>query len=176
MRSNLRNGIALVIASIGTTLPGCTVMVHDIVLPSYPTFEVTERSWPTLEQNEGRVVIYWPRSWGGMDTVQVTVDGDATKPGRVGHQTFVFVDSGAGSHTIEFIHAGPFFTSQKQASAVDVRAGEMVFLMIGKTFASDAPPKPVDEAQAREALKTIHHNYKAALPFNRQPKDALPAL
>lgn len=134
-----------VILSLGLHLGGCTAVLHNAVVSSYPTFEETERSWPPLPADHGRVVVFWPRlpaqgftplpTMGGFGTVQLTIDSDSSKSTTVRDQTFVFADLSAGPHVFEVNPGGLFW--KKHTVTVNVEAGQITFLKIETTQLTD---------------------------------------
>ena len=45
---------------------GCSALIQDAVLSGFPTYEETESTMPSLDANEGRLIIYYGRvSTGG---------------------------------------------------------------------------------------------------------------
>lgn len=178
--------ITLLVIVLGQ-LSGCVSIVKSAVLSTFPTFETTEQTWPALSNEKGRVVIYWPARtteelllFGGtLAAAEVGIDEDESKLGKIGNETFVFVDLTLGQHKINFIHPGPFFTSNKVAISVDVRAGEVIYVKVNQSYTGwDAPDPPVivGAAEARKALTKIHHNYKDTVPFTQQRKGVRSAL
>lgn len=176
--------ISILFFLITSQLIGCTAMIHNMVVSSYPTFEDTESSWPSITGNNGRLLVYWPRlplggfGKGGMASLKLTIDGEKSKSGSIGDQTFVFIDLKEGAHTVELSQPGPFFTTHKNTISVNIKQEEIVFLKIKpQSFDRKAErAEVVDSSEARDSLKDIYHNYKIPAAFNEQPKGSRPAL
>ena len=169
-------------------LAGCVAIVKSAVLSSFPTFEATEQTWPALSNEKGRVVMYWPARtteemllFGGiLAGAEVGIDDDESKWGRIGNETFVFVDLTPGQHQINFIfvHPSPLQKDDKISVSVDARAGEIDYLKLHVSgfLLNPDPPVIVGAAEAREALTKLHHNYKDPVSFTQQKKGATPAI
>src|SRR5689334_10810099 len=89
-------------------LTGCTAVLHDAVVHSYPSYKDTMKNAPSLQKNMGRIVIFYPRlpmagfnpiaPVGGFATVGLSID--TTEHTSVGDATFVFIDLPAGRHLV----------------------------------------------------------------------------
>ncbi len=43
-------------------LTGCMDAMHSAYVSAFPTFEETENSWPNVESDKGRIVVYFPKA------------------------------------------------------------------------------------------------------------------
>src|SRR5262249_2822951 len=110
-------------------LGGCTAIVHDAVVGSFPDYAATMKSAPPLQPNNGRLIIFYPRlPMAGFNPVPLTGPGgfgivtvlvDRAEKTSVGDQTFVFIDLPSGSHTISHTRGG--LLSDTYDSTIDVR-------------------------------------------------------
>ena len=162
-------------------LTGCTALVHNAVVNSYPTYQETEASWPPLKTNESRLLVYWPRlpaqglnpvGPGGFGAIRLVIDDRYST--TVGDQTFVFVDLPPGDHEVT-AKTGGFLGTSKTLN-VQLNPGQIIYLEVETSQIANKPPRVAAEEEARAALPKIHHNYKNALPFNQQPKRSRPAI
>lgn len=173
----------LVSVFIAAHLTGCIALIHNAVVSSYPTFEQTQKSWPSLAKGTGRVVIYWPRlaaggfsplGPGGMGHVEVTLDGQKSQSFLLMDQTFVFTHLAAGKHTVTVTKGflfGPVDTT------FEVLEGETTYLAIqASNQMSLKPTRIVEPTEAAKALADIRHSFEKPLPIAEQPKGAKRAL
>ena len=154
---------------------GCTAIIHDAVVESFPTYADTMRAAPTLAPNSGRMVIFYPRlpmagfnpvpfGTGGAGIVELTVDAEKAS---VMDQTFVFIDVPAGQHAVAYSRGGLLAGTHR--TDVNVKAGSTTFVRINAEQLEEGPGKIVTAAEAQGLLANVRHAYKEALPFNRQP-------
>ena len=182
--NTFRNGFTgILIYLVVSQFLGCAVIVQNAVessaansvLSTYPTFKETETSWPEISEDSGRLVIYWStaenKGFGERAIVYGEVTIDTSIPGRIGNQTFIFIDLDVGDHTIEFNRQGPLFSTIRDTTSITISQREIVYVEI----VDDNYIYSVAPAFARESLKESHHNYKTPLPFNKQPKESVPA-
>ena len=160
---------------------GCTMLIADAVVGSYPTYQTVSAEWPAIKEGHGRVFIYFPRQGmksfnplgvGGLMVVPIVIDENIET--TVGDRTFVFADLPQGKHVVSF--KGPYRWSEKKSVEIDMLAGKVTYIELNHNYMNDTPPRIVDEAEALIALKSLHHNYKLPLPCNEQPRRALKAM
>lgn len=155
-------------------LCGCTAMIHDAVVDTYPSYAEAMKAAPALPSGYGRIVVYYPRlpaaglGSGGAGIQTVTVD--KTEKTHVGDQTFVFIDLPAGPHSVSNVAAGGGMFSTSYDTSVQLKAGETLFVELVAEVLDRQPPKVVPADQAQQKLADVRHNYKLAMPFNQQPR------
>jgi len=140
--------------------------VMNMVADSFPTYEETISSWPPLDENRSRIVLftldkklyeisigpYEPFSEPYCDVIIDGVDYAGRFPG-----TFFFIDVVAGEHEL--------FCAKKSASKIilNTKVGEIIYIGGG------APLKIFKARDIQDQLKLLNHGFDEALPYDDQP-------
>ena len=146
-------------------LVGCTTVV-EMVANTFPTYDETVKAWPTLTENQGRIVIFSPKSTFELPTFSKcssapTIDG-LLYEGLI-NGTFIFVDVEKGAHVFSCSKTGaPSFE-------LDIRSGEIVHLEMGKAQNKESPLLVVEKQAVYEKLKDLNHAFNDAIPYDKQP-------
>jgi len=168
-KSCVVRGLFLVFAiGLAPMLAGCGAIIQSATYGSFPTFAETEKLWPPLGADKGRVVIYMPRAGilrdiGVVPPVRkVTVDNRHVSP--LYATGFIFIDLKPGEHRVAYL--GNWFITK--GLGVSVAGKETKFVRI--RWAEILVPRPqlVAEQEARRDLQKIRHDYRKPLPFTRQ--------
>jgi hypothetical protein len=172
--------VCLVVLHLG----GCTAIMHDVVVNSFPDYATTMKNAPPLSANNGRIIIFYPRlPMAGFNPVPLTGPGgfgivtvlvDMTEKTSVGDQTFVFIDLPAGSHTISHTRGG--LLADTYDASIDLKAGETKFVQVVSEQFEKGPAKAISPAQAQQMLANMHHNFNQPFPFNQQPGGGVRAM
>ncbi len=157
-------------------LSGCGLMMHEMMTSSLPTFEATEKMWPALHPNEGRVVVYWPRLPAGGMSIFAPGGGaiapvylDDGQPISINDETFLFADLSPGRHKVEFKLAA---LRPRTSVSLDVKAGTYTYVKLGANQFLDSGPVVVDAETARRDLQSLKHHRKEIVPANRSGSQA----
>ena len=148
------------------SLSGCMNKVMNMVADSFPTYEETVNSWPQLEENNSRIVLFTsdrklyeiyigPFEPFSEPYCEVTIDG-VDYPGRF-PGTFFFIDVVAGEHTL-FCKKGSTSTI-----TLNTKGGEIVYIGGGE------PLKVFKLQNIEKLLKLLNHGFDEALPYDDQP-------
>lgn len=147
-------------------LSGCMNTVMNMVADSFPTYEETVNSWPELDENHSRIVLftldrklheiyigpYEPFSDPHCEATLDGVDYPGMFPG-----TFMFIDVVVGEHTLNCIK------SNTLKITLNTKGGEIVYI------SGVSPLKVVKIQDILEQLKVLNHGFDEALPYDDQP-------
>lgn len=147
-------------------------MIGDAVVKGFPTYQKTTTNWPNLEQDQGRVIIYFKRQGlksfnplgvGGNMYAKLIVDEKMET--TLMDRTFVFLDLTTGQHTLDFKMSG---FSKPVRIDIGLLQKTTSYVELDNNYTDKTLPKIVDESVAIDALQSLHYNFKNALPMNRQ--------
>lgn len=147
-------------------LVGCMSMVTEMVANAFPTYDETIKSWPSLTEDQGRIVIFAPKSTIDLPTLSrcrsaPTIDGVPYEGIIKG--TFVFVDVEKGTHVLSCSKTGtPSFE-------LDIRGGEIVYIEMGEAKNNALPLIIVEQKAVYDKLKDLNHAFDDAIPYDKQP-------
>jgi hypothetical protein len=146
-------------------LVGCTTVI-EMVANTFPTYDETVKAWPALTENQGRIVIFSPKSIVELPTFSrcrsaPTIDGIPYE--GIMNGTFIFVDVKKGAHVFSCSKTGtPNFE-------LDIRGGEIVHVEMGKAENKESPLLLVEKQAAYDKLKDLNHAFDDAIPYDKQP-------
>lgn len=172
-------------------------MHRNTVISALPTYEATQRAWPTLNPAEGRIIVYWPRlPVGGLGFgPQVASTGARVgQQGAGGSVGVNFLEMGGGTlgslyldaaeevrisdETFLFADLYPGLhkvefkvspTSSRRAASFEIRRGAYTYVRFESNQFTDTAPVIVDEAVALRELAQLRYFGRQAFPFNRRP-------
>lgn len=169
---------SIVICILIIHLTGCMMLIAEAVTSVWPTFEETQKQWPTIPNNRGRVLVYWPAQSTGsvivhgslLESVNVLVDNNHKIQLTSG--TFVFADMAPGNIDIKLVK--PKLFSSELAPLTELKlslaAGATTYIRINFTpkimQAANFNLSVVEPAEALQELQQTHHNYKNPRPFD----------
>ena len=147
-------------------LSGCLNMVQNMVADSFPTYQETVKSWPPLDENHSRIVLFsfdrkiYEIAIGPYEPFSdpyciVTIDR-ADYPGMI-NGTFIFIDVTAGEHNLSCT------TSKSTKFKLKTKAKEVIY--IGAISPLNASPI----ADIQEHLNVLNHAFDEALAYDEQP-------
>jgi hypothetical protein len=152
---------------------GCFQMMgeaaHDKTVKEFPTYTETKAAWGTVPDGYGRVVLFIeklginpfsPVSGSGYTSFIYEVDSSVQT--GMPDQTFVFIDLPAGKHFFNCYPVGSSYHGKP--TEFDVIAGKTMYINAGLKMATGR--------EAENQLEKMHHNFKNALPFDKQSKSA----
>lgn len=146
-------------------LVGCTTVI-EMVANTFPTYDETVKDWPSLTENQGRVIIFSPKSIVELPTFSrcrsaPTIDGIPYE--GIINGTFIFVDVKKGTHVFSCSKTGiPNFE-------LDIRGGEIVHVEMGKAENKEPPLLLVKKQAVYGKLKDLNHAFDDAIPCDKQP-------
>ena len=169
---------SIVICTFLMHLTGCMMLIAEAVTNAWPTFEETEKQWPSIPVGRSRVLVYWPAESAGsvivhgsaLATVIVLVN-DKQKVQLTGG-TFVFADMAPGNNNLKLVQPKLFSSEFTQLADANLNlvAGATTYVRInftpGITQTVHFTLSVVEPTEALQELKQTHHNYKNPRPFD----------
>jgi len=148
------------------SLSGCMNKIMNMVADSFPTYEETTNSWPELDENHSRIVLFTldrkmheihigPFEPFSDPHCEVTLDG-VEYPGMF-PGTFLFIDVVVGEHTLVCTK------SNTPTITLNTKGGEIVYI------SGAAPLKVVKIQDIQDQLKVLNHGFDDPLPYDEQP-------
>jgi len=141
--------------------------VIEMVANTFPTYDETVKAWPTLTENQGRIVIFSPKST--IDLLPTfsqcrsapTIDGVPYE--GIINGTFIFVDVEKGVHVFSCSKTGtPNFE-------LDIHGGEIMHFEMGEAQNKASPLLIVEKQAVYDKLKDLNHAFDDAIPYDKQP-------
>ena len=140
--------------------------VVEMVANTFPTYDETVKAWPTLTENQGRIVIFASKRFLELPAFSrcrsdATIDGVPYEGIMKG--TFIFVDVEKGAHILSCSKTGtPNFE-------LDIRGGEIVHVEMGESENKASPLLIIEKQAAYDKLKELNHAFDDAIPYDKQP-------
>ena len=147
-------------------LTSCMSTVVEMVANTFPTYDETVKAWPSLTENQGRIVIFSSKSI--IDYTIFSRCRSAPTIGGVPYEgiikgTFIFVDVEKGAHVLSCSKTGT------PNIKLDIRGGEIVHVEMGKAENKASPLLLVEKQAVYDKLKDLNHAFDDAIPYDKQP-------
>ena len=150
---------------------GCMGIVGSAVISSFPTYQETVDGWPDIEAGKGRVVVYYVKQEGsglvGPSVASLKIDDDRNLRASFSDRTFVFADLAEGAHSLELKCA---VLRKCRDTGIQIKAGETLYVKVDNDKKYFQSLQLIDEDEAIEELKPLHHNFKKPLSIYYQTK------
>jgi len=158
-----------VIVEIFFLLSGCASLIADSVMEDMPPYDEVEYSWAQVNNNFGRVVVYFPRlgmgeynpiggfgPQAGPPVYTMTIND---KPcGEIVDRFFVYFDLPLGKYNIKRI--------EDEGVDIEVAGNDIHYLKVNRTDIKQKSLLLVETDKALEELKTVRHVYEEIYPMN----------
>lgn len=172
--------------SIILFLSSCTMMIADGLMQDAVRYGEVESNWPQVNDNFGRVVIYFPRL--ALGEVNL-IGGFGPQAGPVGYflavnnklcgdimdRLFIYYDLPPGQYRIKRVPSNQRFfvesVSDEGALDIDIKGGDIHYIKLNYTQHDLAPFLSIEAAKAKAELMKLRHRYDDVSPVNLNESD-----
>jgi hypothetical protein len=144
-------------------LSGCgPMLIQNAVVASLPKYQESSAQWQPLENNQGRIVVYFTKKSMNFGTASHKMYIDDLMA-IVKNGTYTFATLTSGDHSL-LLKRGTF--KEPLTLNIDLTAGDTVYIKVDVENMDENPPCIVETDIALKDLETSHHNYPKNLSLH----------